>query len=530
METPGIDDLEREEQARNWRGVSANIADAEWPDPFPADMLPVPAFPIEALPDAVADMVQDVAQVTKVPPDLPALVGLGAVAAAGARRALVAIGGTHTEPLNLYTAPVAESGERKGPMLRAMLAPLYEMQREQQRAAQPEVAAAAERRRCAEKRLEVLRGQAAKANDPDGRQRLTAEAEALARELPPLLALPKLVVSDRTPEKLEQDLADQGGALLLASEEAGTLFAIAGGRYARDGGAQLDTLLKAYDGGEIDTDRITRGAVTVEAPTLSIIVTPQPFLLQQLRDRPEFHHRGLLPRFAFALPRSMVGERLHDRSAAPDDAVRDAYRETFRRLLALPKPAAVAEVSRLRIEGDALAAWVAYHDRLEAELRDGGRLCAIREWASKQPGRVARIAGALHLVVTVGGGRPWRDRIEARTVEAACGIGEYLEAHALVAYDVMRADPRLRQARAIHRWLRRLRATHMTERDALGVVSHGPERTMACIHDACTLLVDHGWLRPLPEVPQHGRGRPRSPGYAVHPRIAMDPDEQELAV
>src|SRR5439155_16520596 len=135
----------------------------------------------------------------------------------------------------------------------------------------------------------------------------------------------------------------------------------------------------------------------------------------------------------------------------------------------------------------------------------GGPHAAIREWASKQPGRVARIAGGLHLVATIGAGRPWRDAIGPETVAAAVRLGEYLEAHALVAYGVMRADPRLRLARAILRWLRRTRADRMTERDALVyAVSHGPERTPEGVHEASALLVEYGWLRPLDPPERHG--------------------------
>src|SRR5262249_25566785 len=79
-----------------------------------ADMWPIPIelddvllgleFPIDALPDVLRDFALDVARITKVPVDLPALGALAAVGAAVARRAQVKIGFTHTEPLNRYTA------------------------------------------------------------------------------------------------------------------------------------------------------------------------------------------------------------------------------------------------------------------------------------------------------------------------------------------------------------------------------------------------------------------------------------------
>jgi hypothetical protein len=123
-----------------------------------------------------------------------------------------------------------------------------------------------------------------------------------------------LVVSDRTTEKLELEIAQQGGALCFASEEAGTLFAIAGGRYSHDGAAQLDLFLKAYDRGEIDTARMTREAAQCSTPELSILVTPQPFLLRQLRERPEFSSSWLAAAL-LVLDAALVGREPVIRSA-----------------------------------------------------------------------------------------------------------------------------------------------------------------------------------------------------------------------
>jgi hypothetical protein len=129
---------------------------------------------------------------------------------------------------------------------------------------------------------------------------------------------------------------------------------------------------------------------------------------------------------------------------------------------------------------------------------------------------VARIAGALHLAT----GRPVQGPgavVRPETVAAAVRLGKYLEAHALAAYDVMRADPRLRLARAILRWAGRTGADRLTERDALThAAPHGADRTAAAVHEACGVLVEHGWLRPLGS-PRRGPGRPPSPAYAVHP-------------
>lgn len=86
-------------------------------------------------------------------------------------------------------------------------------------------------------------------------------------------------------------------------------------------------------------------------------------------------------------------------------------------------------------------------------MREGAAARPLREWANKQPGRVARLAGELYLVETVGVGSvnsvdAIAPHIRARIVEAACRLGEYFEAQALAAYDVMDTLPERSRAAA----------------------------------------------------------------------------------
>jgi replicative DNA helicase len=492
----------------------------------------VPPFPVDVLPPLLADQVREVARVTQTPPDLAGTSGLVVTSASVSRRVDVAIGlpdnPTHLEPLNLFGACVSASGTRKGPAQRAMSRPLRTVERELWSEQKATIEDARRARKLAEKRLERLMDQAARADDAEDRHRLSDEARGI--ELPLVPPVPKLIVGDRTSERLEVDLAEQGGALLLEDEEAGTLFANAMGRYTQDGTPQLDVYLKGYDRGAIDTGRIGRDAVHVETAELSINVTPQPIILERLRDRPELHDRGFLPRILFAVPPSLIGSRDYDASVAPTAPTRTAYDAMIRRLCALPKHPDGEELPHLQITGPALAVWKAYHDRVEHEMRDSGRLAPIREWASKQPGRVARFAGILHLIGTVGGGAVLQPRIQATTVEAACRLGEYFEAHALVAYDLMRALPEIERARRVVVWLRERAAEgvltgSVSERDiARGVdVGHSPLfATMDDVRPCVRLLVDYGYLRPQPPPERKPPGgRPASATYDVHPEVRL---------
>ena len=503
---------------------SANCAGADpelWSPPIPLETISVPAFPLDALPPPLREHVEDIARAHKVPVDLPAMSALGAVAAAAARRVEVQIGDTHREPLNLYVAGVAGSGERKKAAMQP-LAPLQKIERELQEATLPAVAVARERRQLAEARLKHLREQAAKAKDPHERQELEKEAEHLAQHPPVVPSLPRLLVSNTTPEKLEELLAEQDGAMCMVSEEAGSVFEIAAGRYAKDGGAQLDTLLVAYDGGDINTARVTRDGARVRHPALSIILTPQPIILRGFRAHPEFQHRGLVARFAFVVPGSLVGTRLYENHSANEDA-RCTYEAAIRRILSFDKPGDPERVPAVKIEGDALAVWSRHHDALELAQAEGGCLISIREWASKNASRVARIAAAFHLI-SCAEPHPWTVPISVETVEAAWRIGWYLVDHALAAHDLMGADERLDGARTLLFWIVKNKKTTFTKREAFNAL-RARFKAAAALEPALSLLVDHEYLRLCPEAPRSGAGRKASPTYEVNPyaHISQNP-------
>jgi replicative DNA helicase len=164
--------------------------------------------------------------------------------------------------------------------------------------------------------------------------------------------------------------------------------------------------------------------------------------------------------------------------------------------------------------------WAAYYERVEHDLLDDGRFGAIKEWGNKQPGRVARLAGLLHLATQPD---PSHRQINVATITAACQLGEYFEAHALATYDLMGTLPELEGARRILAWVRRKRLATFTERDAAQAFRAGSAgRFFGTLEDvrACLcLLLEHGYLRRGISAARGGPGRPPSPSYQVHPRF-----------
>jgi hypothetical protein len=486
-----------------------------WEDPveFGTDEFGAPV-PLEAFPNSLASYVESLADSYQVAPDLPAGAVLGMAAAAAAGRAEVAIGDTHVEPLNLYVAPVLPPGERKK-VIRETSFPLEDEERRLCEAAAPVIAEARVKRAFADRRMKRLEDRAAKSKDALEVAEAHREALELAKSLPVVPSDPRLLLDDATPESLAKALAEQQGCIAIVSEEAGNLFEVMCGKY-RDGVADLDVYLKAYDGGPIRVVRISREPLTVENPALSILVTPQPAVLDRLAERSELRGRGLLGRIAFILPPSRVGTRMYQ-NVAIDPAAKAAYGEALGRILRLPRCSRDDPNRGLVIRGKPLDIWAGYANQIEREQAEGGRLYGVRDWASKHAGRVARIAGIFHLVEPENWPAPFAVPITPETVAAAWAVGQWLCHHALAAFSRMGTDPKVAMARRILGWIHRDRPEHFTLRD-LQQHFRAQVELPADLLPGLEVLEGRGFVRRRPEEPDRRPGRKRSPTFDVNPR------------
>jgi hypothetical protein len=96
------------------------------------------------------------------------------------------------------------------------------------------------------------------------------------------------------------------------------------GRYNQAAGPNLGVYLKGHAGDLLKVDRRGRPPEYVERPCLTIGLAVQPEVLRGLASRPGFGGRGLLARFLYSLPESLVGRR---QAGAPPvlPAVADRY-------------------------------------------------------------------------------------------------------------------------------------------------------------------------------------------------------------
>jgi putative DNA primase/helicase len=306
-----------------------------------------------------------------------------------------------------------------------------------------------------------LKQRAGKA-EPDELEALRAEIEEETVRMPDELRAPMLFVEDVTPETLQKLLSEQSGRMGVLSDEPG-LFRILGGLYSGGGGASLEVFLKGHAGSALKVHRAAR-SVFVDRPAVSMSLMVQPDLMSELAGSNQFRASGLMARFLWAVPATNVGRRnVFERYRIPDE-VRDAYNAAVLAMLD-GYPAEPGEGDKpvtLRLDDCAEELWLDFAQEIERQQGEGGPLDAIRDWTSKLPGAVARVAALLELA----SGGLGRDTVGLESMHQAITLARLLIPHTQAAFGLLGADALEADAIAVLKWIRGNGLEEFTQREA----------------------------------------------------------------
>jgi hypothetical protein len=489
-----------------------------WEPPIPFGVSgELPVFPIEVLPGWLGEYVAAVATATQTPPDLAGMLALAVLATVAAGAVEVEPRPGWREPLCLFMAVGMDAGTRKSSVFAALSRPVAEFERQQAAAALPAITETLTLRRIADQAAAHAEAAASKA-PIDQQEERQAEAIARAAEAANLVVppVPRWLVDDATPEALAGLLATYGRIALLSPE--GDVFDQMAGRYNQAAGPNLGVYLKGHAGDLLKVDRRGRPPEYVQRPCLTIGLTVQPEVLQGLAGRPGFGGRGLLARFLYSLPPSLVG---HRKAGAPPvlPAVADRYALELQALAASLTSSGSDDSTVLTLDPQAGELLLGFERDLEPRLAAGsGDLAHLAGWAAKLAGASCRLAALLHLASHLRDG--WAQPISADTFTAAIRLADYLIEHAWAVFDLMGADPRVEDARWLLDWITRANRTQFSRRDAHRVAPRGRFAKATDLEPALRLLEEHGYLRrvdPAPSQDPQGRGRPASPRFLVNP-------------
>ena len=470
----------------------------QWDTPIPFDDFTLPEFPTDALPPAVRNYVQAVAETTQTSADMAAVASLAILSICLQGKYRIWGKPDWSEPLNTYCVVVLPPAERKSAVISLMTAPLEAYEQEINAAMDAQIIESQMRKAVLEKERRMLEDKVSKGKAEALELADKAKEISAFHETQPL----KLFVDDVTAEKLASVLAENHSKAAIVSAEGG-IFDILNGIYAKN--VNIDVFLKGHSGDTIRVDRIGRASESILHPALTMLLAVQPGVLNGMMSNDTFRGRGLTARFLYSMPRSYLGIRAFHTEPIPE-AVKAEYTKLIRRLLEVD---CKEEPIHLSEEATAVLKKL-YQDN---ERRFCTDLAEIADWAGKYVGAVLRIAGLLH--ATQHHGFLDFTEVSEQTMENAVRIGEYFLEHAKAAYSLMGADPVNKQGEYLLDAIKRSQVSEFSRRDAMRMCRRF--HTTEALQPVLNRLCEYGYIAPKPTESVPGVGRRPSEVYLTNP-------------
>lgn len=364
-----------------------------------------PPFPLEALPTVLQNYVKQISNALQVHPDMPSALSLAILATCVQGKTKINITPEWQEELSLYSAVIAEPGERKSAVFSALTAPIYRFTENYNLTHAAEIAAYQNNL----KRLEVRKNKLISDNAAE------EEINEIQSELSLLLANPvvpmRLIAADCTPEALAVIMSRNNDKISILSDEG--VFDIMSGLYT-SGRSNINIYLNAYDGQNISIDRKGSGSLLLNRPLITFGICCQPSVIADFIGDKQFIGKGLAQRFLFSRPPSMLGKRILQ-YAPVDLDVRNSYIALVNSLLEMK-----CTDDNIKLSSEAFKLFSVFYDEVEVKLGQQGKYSVSRTFLSKLAGKTARICGLIHLC-----GHSVNEPVSAETVESAVRIARY---------------------------------------------------------------------------------------------------------
>lgn len=485
-----------------------------WEEPIPFIDHQLPSFPVEVFPHWLQDHIKAVAQSTLSPIDLAANTVLGVISVAVARKIDIKVHDSWQEPLNLWLMPLLPPSEMKSPVVKQYAQVVHDYESELHEKMAPEVERSIQTYDYMKKKLEALKGAAAKVAAGVGPKQKTKsemeyrhEIEELAEEIRnfPIKVYPKLLVGDVTAERLASIMADQGEHIGVLSPEGGLIFKLFS-RYSKNGDVNLEVYLSSYTGEPYTVDRSGGKSLRLRRPALTMLAVAQPAVLQGLagkKEYAEYRGKGLLGRFLYSIPKPAVGSRtFSDNFYAVPVAIQSEYE---RRINALLQINTGKVIELIYLEPEAKCEFIAFRKRLEPKLAATGEMSIAPDWGGKLHGQCIRLAGILHMINHAGQGESWKENISLNTMKKAITLCEdYYYPHALAAFSLMGESIKTSPAKMVLDYLLSCDELTFKQRD-LYRKFRGRIQTVKEMEEILAVLEEREYVRKLPEKKSRGR-------------------------
>ncbi|WP_338883761.1 YfjI family protein [Aeromonas hydrophila] len=408
---------------------------------------PVFDFPVNVLHEDLQAIVHDIQHETQASAGLIATSLLGVMASSCQDLFDVAPKAKLRFPVSLYQVVLAGSGERKSAIDKLLMKPIRMLEceleatfQEEKRRYDADMSVWKIEHRTLEKALEraVKDGGDVTAS----RQRLKTSVS-----LKPVMPIrQRLLVNDVTSAAVKQALGSGNASLGLFSDEAGSIL---NGELLRD----TPLLNSLWSGQPIEVDRANRDAFRIEDVRFGCMLMVQPGLFEQYvkRQGAQARSSGFFARTLVCQPASTIGYRSSSQSQKQSntDGSLGCFHARVMTFLRKSIERRIDKGQRLcvTLSPEASGRWHAEYDRIEGMINPFGPLKEFRDYASKQPEHIARIAAVLEVFTT------GKLQISDRTMYCAMMIAQWYFDSFIQLMKVDTIPEEIQDANLLHGWL-----------------------------------------------------------------------------
>lgn len=431
--------------------------------PFvPPDENKLSVFPFDSLPPSLCLYSKQIEESLQVVNEMISPVLLGTVSMCIQGNYCISPKQDWKESLNLYTMTVNRPSEKKTPVLKEILAPIYDYVGRVNKERQPLITEYQIKKniltRKIESSLKKVGSVGTKGTKGTKGMIETISEDEIIDMQNELIALEEdavkpvtLLADDVTTEALVKLMSENNERIAIASAEGG-IFGMLAGRYSTQ--PNLDIFLKGYSGEAYTSHRVSGRVEVLREPLITLILMVQPTVLMEALNNKEFRERGLMARFLYSMPGSKVGKRRY-RTVPIDEKVRKEFHDLIDELLEC-QTWRHEKVIYLSEEADRLGE--EFFNEIETTLYSEYE--EMGDWIGKLYGQTMRIAGLLHVVKYRLGAA--EVKVEADTMRNAINIGRYYLEHAKAVFMLsgMYDLPEVKNAKYI---LKRIDSTGLTQ-------------------------------------------------------------------
>nr|MCR5262975.1 DUF3987 domain-containing protein [Clostridiales bacterium] len=505
------DDLVKETLAKEQLAAAKKdfeTVSSNWEEPIPFGKYELEPFPVDALPDDIAEYAAAVAENTQTPVDMAGTAALTYISTCIQGKYEIEGKPGWKEKTNIYSNIIASPSERKSAVLQAIVHPgdVYEARYNLQNA--PVIEGSRMRKRILERRQKAIEEKATKGTAEEGELENIAREIAEFKEVTPL----QLYVDDITTEKLVSIMAGNHGRASLISSEGG-IFDTLAGIYTKN--VNIDVMLKGYSGDTIRVDRIGRDSECIMNPTLTILLMTQPKVISDVLANTTFRGRGLTARFLYCLPRSAVGERRFQSRPIPNDV----YRRYEKKIVNMLEEEYPLKPDLITLSPEASIRLTAFAEEIESKMKTD--YADIADWAGKLVGNTLRIAGLLCRAGIFQSDEFLNEKstltVTCKTMENAIRLGRYYMSHALAVFDAIPESYMYKQADKILKMIKDKNLSEFNRRTAMRNCQSF--KRVEEIQPVLDFLEDLGYISSVSTAPVYGKGRPVLSKYSVNPAV-----------